>query len=126
MVEVRIAGDGWGPSSFVAGGHAGWDEPGHDVLCAAISALLQAAWLGLAEVAVVAVEGERRPGHLSLRWPPGALADPAAAAIVATVARSLERLAEQYPAQLRIVRERASGPRPDGYEETPRAKEERP
>jgi len=46
-----------GLSSLLADGHAGWADAGEDVVCAAVSAILQAAWLGLME-------------HAELRSPP--------------------------------------------------------
>ena len=42
MIRIRIA-----PLRVQADGHAGYDEPGKDIVCAAVSALLQALALGL-------------------------------------------------------------------------------
>lgn len=42
MIRIGIA-----PWRLQADGHAGYDEPGKDIVCAAVSALLQALALGL-------------------------------------------------------------------------------
>ena len=77
MVQVTIRRDSRERlSSFFASGHAGWADSGQDVVCAAVSTLLQAAWLGLDEVAGIAVAGTREAGRLELSWPEAARADP--------------------------------------------------
>jgi hypothetical protein len=105
VVEVEFREDSLGRlSSFVAEGHAGWAEHGSDVVCAAVSTLLQAAWLGLAEVAGVTVDGSRTAGRLTLSWPAQANEREDVRAIVATAALSIERLAAQYPDHVRTAR----------------------
>ena len=65
MVTVRFRRDSQGRlSSVVSKGHAERGAPGEDVACAAVSALLQAAWAGLTDVAGVPVSGHRRSGDL--------------------------------------------------------------
>jgi len=91
-------------SSVFAEGHAGWAEPGEDVVCAAASAILQAAWLGLAEYAHVAVEGERTGGRLTMRWPEAARERDDVCAIVATAELSIARIAQQFPDHVRARR----------------------
>ncbi len=110
MVEIHLREDSRGRlSSFSASGHAGWEEDGRDVVCAAVSALLQSAWLGLCEVAHVEVEASRVKGNLELAWPEAARDDAAARAIVETAARSVERIAGQFPKNVRVIRERSDG-----------------
>ena len=112
MVKIQFREDSRGRlSSFCATGHAGWDEQGdgHDVVCAAVSALLQSAWLGLTEVAHVEVIGSKAKGTLELSWPESAREDIAARAIVETAARSVERIAGQFPKNVRVIRERSDG-----------------
>jgi uncharacterized protein YsxB (DUF464 family) len=84
-------------SSFSATGHAGWAEYGEDIVCAAASAILQAARLGLEDHAGVALEVEQHSGTLELRWPEGTRDDPAVQAIAATARLAIAQLAEQYP-----------------------------
>ncbi len=114
MVEVRIREDGRARlSSFFASGHAGWADDGEDIVCAAISTILQSAWLGLSEVAKVDVAGSRdkndERGRLELSWPEADRDDAAVRAIAATAALSIERLALQYPAHVRAIRETIAG-----------------
>jgi uncharacterized protein YsxB (DUF464 family) len=92
-------------SSLFADGHANFDEEGLDVVCAAVSAVLQAAWLGLTDVAGVTVAAEKEKGQLSLRWPEAARSDAAVAAIVGTAERAVEALAVQFPDHVRLRRE---------------------
>ena len=71
MVRVRLA-----PFRIQANGHAGFDEPGKDIVCAAVSALLQALALGLerleryghiTDTAILLGEGEAVLGATPIR-----------------------------------------------------------
>ena len=107
MVTVRIRKDGRERlSSIFASGHAGWAESGEDVVCAAVSAILQAALLGLMEVATVDVDARREDGRLAMSWPERTRDDAAVGAIVATAALSIERIAMQYPDHVHVIHER--------------------
>jgi uncharacterized protein len=92
-------------SSLFARGHTGWADAGEDVICAAVSAILQAAWLGLERVAKVAVAARKAEGELSLGWPEAARDDRALEAIVATAELAVEQIAAQYPEHVRLSRE---------------------
>ncbi len=106
-IEVRIRKDGRNRlSSFLATGHAGWAESGADVVCAAVSTVLQAAWLGLSEVARVDIDASKENGRMTLAWPERSRDDAAVRAIVATAALSVERIAAQYPDHVRVIVER--------------------
>lgn len=89
-------------SSVFAEGHAGWADAGSDIVCAAASAILQAAWLGLDEHAHVAVDAERTGGRLALSWPAEARDRADVSAIVATAELSIARIAAQYPDHVRV------------------------
>jgi len=105
LVEVTIARDSRNRlSSFFATGHAGWADAGQDIVCAAVSTLLQAAWLGLQEVEGLDVRARRGAGELELVWPAAARSDAGVRAIVETVARSLEALARAHPEHVRVRR----------------------
>ncbi len=105
MVTVTLHEDGRGRlSSIAAEGHAGWADAGDDVVCAAVSAILQAAWLGLTDHAHVTVAGTRDRGRLVMRWPDDARERADVAAIVATAALSIEQIARQYPQHVTAVR----------------------
>ena len=109
MVEVRIRQDSRHRlSSFSVKGHADYAKGGTDVVCAAVSAVLQAAWLGLEEVAKVEITATRRRGRLELAWPESVRSDPRVDAIVTTAARSVERIAGQFPTHVRVLHEEVS------------------
>ncbi len=106
MVTIRIRKDSRKRlSSFLATGHAGWAQSGSDVVCAAVSVVLQTAWLGLSEVAKVPVTGSRRSGRVELRWPEADRSRPSVRAIAQTAAHALDALAVQYPEQIRVLAE---------------------
>ena len=104
-------------TAFAAAGacesEGGWAEDGRDVVCAAVSAILQSAWYGLTEVAGIEVAASKRKtpreGTLEVSWPETARDDVATRAIVETAVRSVERIADQYPRNVRVIRERSDG-----------------
>ena len=75
-------------------------------MCAAVSALLQAAWAGLTDVAHVAVTGRRKSGDFELRWPDDARDRSDVAAIVATAELAVRQIATQHPEFVRCTAER--------------------
>ena len=89
-------------SRILAQGHAGWADSGEDIVCAAASAVLQAAWLGLAEHARIAVAAERDAGRLDLRWEAELSERPDVAAIAETARLAVEALARQFPDHVRM------------------------
>jgi uncharacterized protein YsxB (DUF464 family) len=106
VLEVIVRRDGRQRlSSLFADGHSNLADEGSDVVCAAVSAILQAAWLGLEEVAKVSVKASKTKGRLSLRWPEPARDDAAVIAIVGTAERAVEAIAKQFPANVRLRRE---------------------
>ena len=106
MVTVHFRRDSRGRlSSFFADGHAGWADSGEDIVCAAVSAILQAAWLGLDEHAQVTLEASKAGGRLALRWPDEARSRDDVRAIVATAELAVAQISRQYPAHVQVVRE---------------------
>jgi len=88
-------------SSVFAEGHAGWADAGKDVVCAAASAILQAAWVGLTDHAHVEVEGERTGGRLAMRWPESERERIDVQAIVATAELAIVQIGRQFPQAVR-------------------------
>ena len=88
-------------SSIFASGHAEWADEGSDIVCAGVSAILQAARLGLTEHAKVDLHAEQAKGILTLRVPEDRRDDPAVRAILATAQLSVEQIAAQYPTHVR-------------------------
>ncbi len=106
MVEVCFRRDSRGRlSSVVASGHAGWADAGDDIVCAAVAALLQGAWLGLKEHAQIDVEAQRSKGELALRWPRSERGRPDVEAILATAELAVAQIARQYGDHVRCSRE---------------------
>jgi uncharacterized protein YsxB (DUF464 family) len=96
-------------SSVFSTGHAELDEPGEDVACAAVSALLQAAWVGLTDVAHVRVSGHRRSGNFLMCWPEEARDREDVRSIVATAELAIDQIAKQHRHAIRYVRETEAG-----------------
>ena len=106
MIEVKFGRDSRGRlSSVFAHGHADFGAFPNDVVCAAVSAILQAAYAGLEDVAHLNVEGKRVRGELRIRIPEPARDRPDVAAIVATAEISIEQIARQYPDHVRVQRD---------------------
>jgi len=92
-------------SSVFAKGHAGAGEHGEDIVCAAVSAIVQAARLGLESYARVELDVGQAPGDFSMRWPPESRDGEAVRAIVATAELSIEQIAQQYPGHVQVRHE---------------------
>ncbi|HEY8313916.1 MAG TPA: ribosomal-processing cysteine protease Prp [Candidatus Baltobacteraceae bacterium] len=104
MLEVTFCRDSHDRlSSLFATGHADAAEPGEDVVCAAVSAILQAARLGLEAHARIQLEVVQRAGDMSLQWPQAARDDASVQAIVATAELAIRQIAKQYPAHVRAL-----------------------
>ncbi|HEX3551556.1 MAG TPA: ribosomal-processing cysteine protease Prp [Candidatus Elarobacter sp.] len=115
MLEVRFRRDSRNRlSSVVSRGHADAADHGEDVVCAAVSALLQAAWAGLTDVAGVKVHGRRLPGDFSMTWPEAARDRADVDAIVRTAELAVEQIAKQreYRRYVRYLREVEPDPEP--------------
>lgn len=91
-------------SSVFALGHAGFAEHGEDIVCAAVSAILQAARLGLEVHAGVKLDVTQNAGELRMHLPPSARDDAAVVAIVTTAELSTEQIARQFPEHVRFSR----------------------
>lgn len=91
-------------SSFVAHGHAEFADHGEDIVCAGVSAILQAARLGLEAVAKAELMVTQEPGTMRVRWPESARDDAGVRAIVETAALSSQQIASQFPKHVRFAR----------------------
>jgi uncharacterized protein YsxB (DUF464 family) len=99
-------------SSFVAAGHVPIPETSPDkysMVCAAASAILQAAAGGLTDHAKVEIERQMSKGILRVSWPRAARADVAVQAIISTAFLALKQIAKQYPKFVRVTRRRETG-----------------
>jgi len=106
MLEVRFRRDSRQRlSSVLAQGHAEAGVAGDDVVCAAASAILQAAELGLTEYAALTGVATRGDGRMTFAVPEAARERDDVKAIVGTAELAIAQLARQFPVNVRIVRE---------------------
>ncbi len=87
-------------SSVFASGHVELPETSSDeysLVCAAVSAILQAARLGLEKHVKLPLEVTQRSGSLAMRWPASARGDERVVAILETAFAAVRQIAEQYP-----------------------------
>ena len=113
MVEVTFYRDGRERlSRFFASGHVEIPESSSDeysLVCAAVSAVLQAARAGLEEHAKIETGAHMRGGHLEVHVPENKREDAAVEAIVATAEIAVEQIARQYPQHVRVTRRCETG-----------------
>jgi hypothetical protein len=110
MLEVSFLRDDRGRLAAVrAFGHADFAVAGEDVVCAGVSAILQAARLGLEEHVKIPLEAIQQSGELEMAWPSGVRDDPAVVAIVETAELAVRQIAEQFPQHVRIAPARRGG-----------------
>ncbi len=85
MLEITFFRDGDGRfAGFAARGHADFAEYGQDIVCAAVSAILQAARLGLEHYAAGEIEATQERGLMRLVVGEGRRDDESIAAIGTT------------------------------------------
>ncbi|HEY9180009.1 MAG TPA: ribosomal-processing cysteine protease Prp [Candidatus Baltobacteraceae bacterium] len=92
-------------SSVFAAGHveiapASSDE--YSLVCAAVSAVLQAARLGLEEHVHAPLEVSQQSGELSLRWDAASREDERLVAIMETARLATVQIASQYPQHVTV------------------------
>ena len=83
-------------------GHSGGGRKGEDVVCAAVSTLIHALFLGLRDVAGVPAkrEADASAPFISVKWPEENA--PAVNLLTATVALSLKEIAARYDGHVSI------------------------
>lgn len=91
----RIAG-------FTVRGHAGLAPRGRDIVCAAVSALAQAAVAGLEDHLGLSPRVLTRPGYLECELAAGQEEDPRVQAILCTMLLGLRGVAEGRPGRVRV------------------------
>jgi uncharacterized protein len=109
VLEVTFYRDECGrPAGLSAAGHADFADYGDDIVCAAVSAVLQAARLGLSEFASGPLSVRQQPGALEIAWSEPERDCASIVAIFSTAELSVAQLARQYPAHVRIFRAKAA------------------
>ena len=98
MLEVTFYRDAHDRTAAISAlGHADFARHGEDVVCAAVSAVLQAARLGLERYAGAALEARQKAGELHLRWPPRRRDLESVRAIAATAELAVSAIARRFP-----------------------------
>ncbi len=87
---------------FRIGGHAELEEAGRDIVCAAVSALSQAAIIGVTRVVGSEVEWRRSQGCLNIELDPATARREEVRVLLETVYLALEDVASQYPDRLSL------------------------
>ncbi len=106
MLEVRFRRDSRRRlSSVFAEGHAEAGVAGDDIVCAAASAILQAAELGLSAYAELPGVAARAEGRMLFAIPETERGRADVKAILGTAELGIAQLAHQFPVNVRIVRE---------------------
>lgn len=105
MMEIAAKRDAKGLFSLSAKGHAGFAEAGSDIVCAAVSTLLQAFELGLKDV--LNVQGAKilsRPEipEMVFEWDSG---DHSAQQLAQTIFQSLKAVANSYTDYMIVLEE---------------------
>ncbi|EHQ08653.1 ribosomal-processing cysteine protease Prp [Leptonema illini] len=99
MIEISLRSDSEGRlTELQATGHAGLAVKGNDILCAAVSALLENLAAGLSEV-VKAAEVRRDGDELRILIRPEAATE----LLCGTTLLTLKRLQSQHPDRIRIT-----------------------
>uniref|UniRef100_E6PH68 Ribosomal protein n=1 Tax=mine drainage metagenome TaxID=410659 RepID=E6PH68_9ZZZZ len=92
-------------SSFVAEGHTELAAHGEDIVCAAISAILQAARLGLEQHATARLTVRQQSGDMEISVAPEDRDREDVRAILGTALLACEAIATQYPDAVAMRRE---------------------
>jgi uncharacterized protein YsxB (DUF464 family) len=98
QIALQSSRQGW-IQEFTVKGHAGYDEPGKDIVCAAVSAVVQTAVIGLTDVAGVHPEHTQHKGLLHCALPDDMSKEQkkAAGVILQTMLAGLQSIQSGYP-----------------------------
>lgn len=105
MIKVIFRRDSRGHiEGFTVEGHAAFAPEGEDIVCAAVSALTQAAILGIEEIVGVKPSVKKADGYLQCRLPGGLVAAQLhdVRLLLETMALGLSETAEAYPRHVKI------------------------
>jgi uncharacterized protein YsxB (DUF464 family) len=90
-------------TDFSAKGHAEYDKYGNDIVCAAVSAILQTAIFGLSEKLALDIDVNTDDGWLNCNLE-GYEAQKDVSLILEVMVIGLEKTAESYPDNLKLVK----------------------
>ena len=105
MMQVTAKRDDFGIFSISAQGHTGYAEQGLDIVCAAVSTLMQALQVGLQdvlEIEDVEVEADSAVPRMTFTWDSE---DEGGQIVAETVFQSLAAVANSYPDYVTVTEE---------------------
>jgi uncharacterized protein YsxB (DUF464 family) len=108
MVEITAKYDSNGIYFISALGHTGYADEGSDIVCAAISALIQALGVGLRKVLkleAVEIERDAESAYISYKWD-SSLAE--AQCLAKTILLSVKSVSESYREFVEVIEIRDS------------------
>ena len=108
MIRIDLLSDKDGLiREFTVNGHAGYDRAGKDIVCAAVSAVVQTAVIGLTDAAGINVRHVQQNGYLRCTLPENMNAEEkkAAGLILNTMLAGLKSIQMGYP-NLILIKER--------------------
>lgn len=106
LIEIEVFYRAGQVAGFLVRGHAGCAPKGQDVVCAAVSALTQAAVAGLEDYLGLRPRVQVREGWLECHLAPGEEEEPRAQAILHTLLLGLRGIAAAEPRSL-VIREQS-------------------
>ncbi|MBQ7152157.1 MAG: ribosomal-processing cysteine protease Prp [Synergistaceae bacterium] len=89
-------------------GHSGYADRGRDIICAAVSVLMQSLLLGLTEIAKaekINFSVEKKTPLIKISWPPEVQASEKFSLLIQTIAESLKIIAADNPKHVKIFSE---------------------
>ena len=106
MTTITVFYRGSRVEGFNAKGHSGFDEAGEDIVCAAVSALTQTAYLGLERYLGSPTKVYQKDGELRISLPEGLSPEDEERAelILGTMLLGLRSVEENYSDYLKIVK----------------------
>lgn len=110
MINVLVEFDDKGHiSCFDVSGHAGYDAPGKDIVCAAVSAVVQAAVLGLTDVVGLNVKYRQKNGNARCIIPKGLNIEQRAKAeiVLKTMVYGLKSIQSGYSEYISVIEKEA-------------------
>lgn len=102
MTKITVRITGGAVAGIEASGHTGYAEAGSDIVCAAVSAVIQTAGAGVKKYcdrAEARITGES--GYL-IRVPASCVNKPEVAAVLSTAVLGIRDIAEQYPKHIKL------------------------
>ena len=106
MTTITVYYNGDRIRGFRAKGHSGYAERGEDIVCAAVSALTQTAYLGVLELVGVESDISQNDGELRMMLPEGMTSEQSEMAelILGTMLLGLRSVEENYSDYLKVIK----------------------